>query len=236
MSVKYVTVEFIKVIASALDDLNAKFVFVGGSTLPFYLPQAMKATARPTEDIDVVVEIVGRAKKADFEEALRKKGFKNDTSKGAHTNRWKFKEITVDIMGTEEKTFGFTNQWYAEGVENSWVQTLGKQEIKILSLPYFIATKIEAFKSRGKYDFIGSHDIEDIVAVLDMSETSLLEGLLPSLSDKVSGFLKKELSSYLKSGNFLNALPGHISDRVNSDARARAVEQRIAKIVSFLKG
>jgi hypothetical protein len=233
MSVKYVTVEFIKVIASALDDLNTKFVFVGGSTLPFYLPQAMRAAARPTKDIDVVVEIVSRAKKADFEEALRKKGFKNDTSKDAHTNRWKFKEITVDIMGTDEKTFGFTNQWYTDGVENSWTQTLGKQEIKILSLPYFIATKIEAFKSRGNGDFIGSHDLEDIVAVLDMSETGLLEDVLPSLGDKVSGFLKKELSSYLKSGDFLNALPGHISDRVNSDARARAVEQRIARLISF---
>jgi hypothetical protein len=234
MSIKYVSVEFIKVIAKALEDLKTQAVFVGGSTLPFYLPKEMKSAARPTEDIDVVVEVVGLAKKVDFEEALRKKGFKNDTRKGAHTNRWKYKDITVDIMGTEEKTFGFTNQWYAEGVENSWAQTLGIQKIKILTLPYFIATKLEAFNNRGGGDFIGSHDLEDIIAVLDMSETTLFEDLLPKLSDKVSHFLKSELSSFSKAGNFLNALPGHISDRVNSEDRAQAVEARIAKLISLL--
>lgn len=38
--------------------------------------------------------------------------------------------------------------------------------IKSVTAPYFLATKIEAFKTRGKNDFLGSHDFEDIITVI----------------------------------------------------------------------
>jgi len=33
--------------------------------------------------------------------------------------------------------------------------------------PYFMACKLAAFRSRGEGDYLVSHDMEDIVAVLD---------------------------------------------------------------------
>jgi len=43
--------------------------------------------------------------------------------------------------------------------------------------PYFLATKLEAFDGRGKGDYLSSHDIEDIVAVLD-GRPEILDELL----------------------------------------------------------
>lgn len=43
-----------------------------------------------------------------------------------------------------------------------WVVAL----LHFLSAPYLLATKIEAFKTRGNSDFLGSHDFEDIITVI----------------------------------------------------------------------
>ena len=43
-------------------------------------------------------------------------------------------------------------------------------EIQIFTIPYFLASKWEAFKSRDALDFRGSSDFEDIVYVLENAE------------------------------------------------------------------
>ena len=65
-------------IAKALGELNEHAVFVGGATLPFYLPEVYSSQARPTEDIDIVMEVIGRNKNWLNEKSLRLKGFKHD--------------------------------------------------------------------------------------------------------------------------------------------------------------
>lgn len=40
MSLQPATVDMIKIIATALGDLNDRTVFVGGAAVPFYLPEA----------------------------------------------------------------------------------------------------------------------------------------------------------------------------------------------------
>jgi hypothetical protein len=51
----------------------------------------------------------------------------------------------------------------------------------MVTAPYFLATKIEAFYGRGKKDFLASHDMEDIINKLFIE--SLSGHLLP---DKAS--------------------------------------------------
>lgn len=43
------------------------------------------------------------------------------------------------------------------------------KHIRMVSAPYFLITKLEAFDGRGGGDYLLSHDIEDIIAVLDGS-------------------------------------------------------------------
>jgi hypothetical protein len=45
----------------------------------------------------------------------------------------------------------------------------------VISPPYFIATKPEAFKSRGRGDYNNSHDLEDLLTVIDGREAIVEE-------------------------------------------------------------
>ncbi|MCU1328259.1 MAG: hypothetical protein JWN34_3629 [Bryobacterales bacterium] len=40
-------------------------------------------------------------------------------------------------------------------------------EVRVVTAPYFLATKIEAFLGRGKGDYLWSHDLEDLIFVID---------------------------------------------------------------------
>lgn len=67
-------------------------------------------------------------------------------------------------MPTEPKVIGFSNDWYPEGFEQAMDMYLDDQTtIRCFSLPYFLASKWEAFKGRGKNDYRTSKDFEDIV-------------------------------------------------------------------------
>jgi hypothetical protein len=116
--------------------------------------------------VDCVVEMASRVKYYEVEEELRKLGFKHPTTGSAPICRWEYSGIPVDVMPTEGKVLGFNNRWYAEGMANTRKADLPEgQEIEIFSAPYLLASKIEAFKDRGRGDFLVSRDIEDIVTM-----------------------------------------------------------------------
>ena len=74
-------------------------------------------------------------------------------------------------MPTKGAVLNFKNKWYSEGYTNSEEVLLpGGKTVRIFSLAYFLASKIEAFLDRGKEDFLASADMEDIIAVLDGAE------------------------------------------------------------------
>ncbi|MCW8946524.1 MAG: hypothetical protein OQK80_03570 [Sedimenticola sp.] len=53
------------------------------------------------------------------------------------------------------------------------------QTIRTVSAPYFLVTKLEAFDGRGNSDYLLSHDMENIIAVLDGSP-ELVDELMES--------------------------------------------------------
>ncbi len=100
---------------------------------------------------------------------------------------------------------GFKNKWYAEGMANAEEVTLADgMTIKAFSVPYLIASKLEAFRDRGRGDYMASPDIEDIVALLDGCpdvEKRLAEG--PAT---VKSYLAKETDKLLANERFLDGL------------------------------
>ena len=225
------TIEVIKVVAAALGELNNRAVFVGGATIPFYLPEVYLPLVRPTEDIDVVMEIIGQHAGAINDNALRAKGFQHDTSKGAPICRWIYRNIKVDIMSTDASSVGFTNKWYKEGLNNT-VEIISEPiAIKILSLPYFLATKITAFHDRGRNDFMGSSDMEDIISILEVANQDLLEKALPHVSQDLRSYLKKQFQELLDTSDFLDCLPGVVFNRTNTSESVTAVLERLKSII-----
>lgn len=155
----------IKVVYDALGSLRNEVVFVGGATVSLYAERAEEI--RPTDDVDILLEIWTYKDYAAIEEKLRKLGFVNDQFSRVIC-RYTIQDITVDIMPTGENVIGFSNKWYPEGYKNALEYRIDEDRlIKILSAPYFIATKMEAFKNRGKNDGRTSTDFEDIIFVLE---------------------------------------------------------------------
>ncbi|MCU0385308.1 MAG: nucleotidyl transferase AbiEii/AbiGii toxin family protein [Flavihumibacter sp.] len=154
----------IKAVHNALGPLKSEVVFVGGATVSLYADRQAEET-RPTEDVDILIEITSKTEFAKLEEQLRVMGFENDKN-AKFLGRYLHSGIVVDVMPTEEQILGFINIWYKEGFKTSINYTIDPQHtVKIFSPAYFIATKMEAFKSRGNNDGRMSSDFEDIVFV-----------------------------------------------------------------------
>ncbi len=89
-------IDRIQEVNDALGELANAVVFVGGATV-FLCADRAASEVRPTEDVDVLVEVWTRTEYAAVEEKLRLKGFQNDSSSGIIC-RFKIHGITVDVM------------------------------------------------------------------------------------------------------------------------------------------
>ncbi len=222
--------EMLAEIAKGLGPLREKVVFVGGSTVALYLTDPAAPGIRPTEDVDCVVELVKRAEYYKLEEELRKLGFQHDTSAGAPICRWLYRGLKADIMPTEGAVLNFKNIWYPDGCANAEEVALPDgQKIRIFSLPYFLAAKIEAFQDRGHGDFLLSPDMEDIIAVLDGAEK--IEDKLFIAPKQAKAYLKEKLALFLADERFLESLEGNLVSSAGSGRvlRLKSILERIAQ-------
>lgn len=188
----------IKAVNNALEELRDKVVFVGGATVSLYADSAAEEI-RPTEDIDIIVEIWARKDYFEIDEKLRKLGFINDQESGIIC-RYKIDGLVVDVMPTQSDILGFTNKWYQPGFENSISYNLSESEIKIFSPAYFLASKLEAFIGRGNLDGRLSKDFEDIVFVLK-NRSSIWSELVDS-NTEVFEYLKHTFANLMSNPNF----------------------------------
>ena len=158
----------LKTIAQGLRDLNEEIAFVGGSVAELYADDPAATEIRMTEDVDCVIELASYRSLYELEEEIRKLGFTNDTRPEAPICRWIYKGETVDIMPDDKSILGFTNEWYKPAFTyRKKVILPDGTSISIFPALYYIATKIEAIKGRGGNDLRFSHDLEDLIYVLN---------------------------------------------------------------------
>ena len=197
----------IKAVANALGELKEKVVFVGGATISLYADRPV-FEIRPTDDVDVIIEILNYADRAKLEEKLRSIGFNHDIESGVIC-RYQIQGIIVDIMPTDDPSIGFTNKWYPEGYKQAVNYDIDEQcRVSILSAPYFIATKLEAFKSRGKSDGRTSHDFEDIIYVIENRQVIWDE--INNTQAGVKAYLKNEFQNLLNNPNITEWIDCHV--------------------------
>ena len=157
----------LRTVVNALEAWKDKIVFVGGATVSLYASRPFAITIRPTDDVDVVIELISLKEFYNLQEELLKLGFKHDIESNV-ISRFLLQGLKVDFMPTDPSILGFSNRWYTQGVKTAIRHKMDNgKPILIFTSPYFIASKFKAFKTRGKGDLYGSHDFEDIVFVLD---------------------------------------------------------------------
>ncbi len=160
--------ESLSTVAERLEELCDEVTFVGGSITGLLITDKAAPDVRYTMDVDCIINIITLNDYYGLENKLRQKGFKQSLLNKDPICRWYCNEIMLDVMPVDRNVLGFSNRWYKESLSHAVKETLNNViNISILSAPYFLATKLEAFNDRGKNDFLLSHDLEDIISVID---------------------------------------------------------------------
>ena len=221
--------ELLKVAAKLLGPVLDELVFVGGCATGLLVSDEAAAEVRPTFDVDAIAEITSYVEYTTFGERLHKLGFTEDASEGAPICRWQHGQIKLDLMPLDEKILGFSNRWYKAAMDTANEFEIERDiRIRVVTAPYFCATKLEAFKGRGKGDYLASHDLEDLITVVDGRPELLDE--LRSAPEDVRSCIADAVGQMLKARQFIDALPGYLLPDSASQAR---ISQLLAKLTQI---
>ncbi len=217
--------------AALLRPMLGDLVFLGGAVTSLLVTDEGAGLPRPTLDVDAIAEISSYAEYTVFGERLRALAFSEDTSEGAPLCRWVHSGTILDVMPLDEKILGFSSRWYRAAMEASTTHRLLRDlEIQVVTAPYFLATKIEAFKGRGRGDFLASHDLEDLIFVIDGRSTVVEE--VQTETAVLREYLHTEITGLLGAPGFIDAVPGYLLPDAASQARIGTVLRQLKAIAS----
>lgn len=217
-------------VAIKLGEIRDDVVFLGGCTTGLFITDPEFPDVRYTLDVDCIVDVISLRQYHQLEKQLFKCGFKKSLTEDVIC-RWFYDDVILDVMPTDERILGFGNRWYKKAIASSMkYQLTDAISIKIVSAPYFLATKLEAFKTRGKSDYYASHDFEDIMSILD-GRIEIIEEIF-SADVELRDYLVNAFLEIDRSPAFKGAIPGHFVQYGNyADGRIEMVEQKIKDII-----
>ncbi len=233
-----ISLENIRTVANGLKEMVNDIVFVGGATLGFYVDRdtATINEVRGSEDVDLVVEVSSALEFSRLEKALRQKEFNHDISPGAPICRWIFAGVKVDVMPSNGSILSFTNRWYIDGVKAAMdINTGDGLMVKILTAPYFLGTKFEAFNDRGKKrgEYRYSRDLEDIVTIFD-GRTNIIEEI-KSCPQNLKEYLGEALFELIEDQEFEDGLDAFIRPDNRAEARIKEVLRKMKDVTGYLQ-
>jgi len=142
-------------------------------------------------------------------------------------------EILLDVMPTDEKILGFSNDWYAGAIDTARKLLLPSgASIRLIDAAHFLATKLAAFDQRGEEDHVMSSDLEDVICVLDGRPE--LEDEIERAEADVRSYVCGRLRDLLKDTQFLEALSGHLPGDPGSQARLPDLVARLERLAATL--
>jgi predicted nucleotidyltransferase len=219
----------LEIAVEALGNLSDSLVFVGGCATGLLVTRVRVNQIRATKDVDVITRVATIAEYHAIETQLTARGFKPDTSPDAPICRWLKAGVTLDVMPSEPGVLSFHNRWYPLAVTTAQTVRLPSgQQIKLIDGPTFIATKLEAFKGRGMGDFLMSHDIEDIITIVD-GRPALVQEVRGAVGE-LQAYIVEELGALMQKPEFLDALAGHLPGDAASQARLPALIAQLSEL------
>ena len=221
-----------RAVADRLDQAGIRHAFVGGCIVNLLLDHPGLAPARPTDDVDVIVEVATGQRYSDLEATLRALGFQHDTSAGAPLCRWQLGDLTVDAMPTEGQALGLNTRWFSEALAGAGEQTVrGDVRLRLISPVGFIATKLTAFFDRGEDDYYGSRDLEDLLTVIDGRETIAAD--VASAEPVMRHFIRDSIAGLLAREAFQDCLSAALPGDAASQARLPLLRQKLQAIATL---
>ena len=214
--------------AQAMGPLCEQVVFVGGCATGLLVDDAELMDVRPTEDVDAIVEVASLVAYHRVADKLMDRGFKQTMADNTPPFRWYWNRMQLDLVPLDEKVLGFANRWYRVGFDAALaVELAGGLKLRHLSAPHFLATKFEAFKDRGNNDVYLSHDLEDIMTVMEGRSSVAQE--MATAHAAVRKHVGQSVAALLDMPTFHNALPGLLSD----PEREQIIKTRLMQIAQL---
>lgn len=222
-------------VATALGpELASEMAFVGGCTTALMLTDAVsREEVRSTDDVDLIVHVLSSGGWYRLLEQLQARGFQASAEDAVicrlRLARAGAAPLIVDFMPDDASVLGFSNRWYAEALRSARDHALPDgTRIRLVSPPFFLATKLEAWKGRGNDDPLGSRDVEDILTLVDGRAELLAE--LRAASPELQQAVAQDLAALMKHRDFLYAVQG----TARGDAsRITLIFQRLKALASI---
>lgn len=209
----------LRVIAQALGDLREQVVFLGGAVAGLLVTDPLAEGVRATVDVDAVAQ-AGWAQFQRLQRELARRGFREDADSGVIC-RWIHRDsgVVFDLMPENPDVLGFANRWYPYVVATAQPMALGEGlHIRLATAVAFVATKLEAFASRGRGDVLASHDLEDVLNIVDGREELVRE--VAEAAVGVRQAIAQAFAGLLARADFLDVLPGLIAEPERADVVA----------------
>lgn len=215
--------------AARLRPLLPEVVFVGGCATALLVTDPGAAPVRNTFDVDVIAEIASYADYTAFSERLRLIGFEEDSTEGAPLCRWRHGNLILDVMPLDAAILGFSNRWYAPALLSASEARLpGGAAIRLVSAPFFLGTKLEAFRGRGMGDYFASHDLEDLLAVVDGRDSLFVE--VEEAPTELRAYIAERVEALMREPRFLDALPGYLLPDEANQSRIALLTQKLNRL------
>ena len=106
--------------------------------------------------------------------------------------------------------------------------------IRLVTAPYFIATKYEAFIGRGRGDYLASHDFEDLMAVIDGRPE--LEAELSAASARLRKHIAGVIGRTIADDRFRAVVGGFVIEQGGSPDRASVLMARMRRLAGLADG
>jgi hypothetical protein len=223
--------ELLAKVAQKLAPLGLHYAFVGGSIVEFLLDLPDLSPVRPTDDLDIIVEVMANRRYSDLEVILRRAGFQHDMTQGAPRCRWRLDELIVDVMPTEGAALGLNTAWFAEALATAAPRRILGVDVPLISAVAFLATKLTAFADRGDGDYYGSHDLEDIITVIDGRAAIVAE--ISAAASELKAHVVGGIKMLCEKSPFQDALAGHLRSDGASQARLPILRKRLREIAEL---
>lgn len=222
-------------VADALGaELLSQVAFVGGCTTALMLTDVVSREAvRFTEDVDVIVHVLGWGDWNAMQQTLKTRGFRvspqDDVICRMRLPGNGLGELIVDFMPDDARILGFSNRWYQGALQTAANHRLPSDAvIRVVTPVFFVATKLEAYRGRGNNDPLASRDVEDLLCVIDGRE-----GLVDEIAQaqaEVKQYVAQTIDKLLQHPDFEYAVQ---SLTRNDRSREALVFQRLEAIVNL---
>lgn len=220
-------------VAEDLDWVQPEPVFVGGATIGLFLDDFGRMQLRPTRDVDCIVpHVLTRETWWKLEEELRSRGW-SPVPDGPLCRYRSPAGTLVDLMSTAPSVLGFSSRWYPHIVARPERRALVTgRTIHVPPAALLLASKLDAWESRGSSDPYASKDLEDIAALLDGCRD--LEPSVTSSTLDVRTWIGTALSRIQADTTTREALMGQLPRGGDEAAQERRVLGLIRRLEVFV--